>query len=131
MSRSGASLFLASLAIVATVLLTLPAITEAAIHLGDPNTAFLTQGLVGYWPLDGAVTNWTSNTTQDLSGNANTGSLVSMSTSSSPVPGKIGQAMKFNGSNDITVSDNSSLDPTSVTVSAWIKPADIPSLDTG
>src|SRR5207302_5442879 len=43
----------------------------------------------------GAVTNWTANTTQDLSGKGNTGALVSMSTTTSPVPGKIGQGINF------------------------------------
>ena len=78
--------------------LLLPFTAQAAIHLGSPNTVSLSQGLVGYWPLDGPVTNWNTNTTADLSGNGNTGQLVSMSTSSSPTAGKIGQALKFDGS---------------------------------
>src|SRR6266568_8296132 len=77
-------------------LLALPHPAFAAIHLGDPNTVSLTNGLVGYWPLDGSVTNWATGVTRDLSGNGNDGSLSLMPTSSAPVIGKIGQAFYFN-----------------------------------
>jgi hypothetical protein len=66
---------------------------QARILLGSSNNSSLSNGLVGYWPLDGAVTNWNTGTTLDLSGSGNTGSLVSLSTTSSPVAGKIGQAL--------------------------------------
>jgi hypothetical protein len=56
-----------------------------------------TSGLVGYWSFNGADTNWNTNTTKDLSGNNNTGTLVGMSTTTSPVAGVIGQALNFNG----------------------------------
>ena len=71
--------------------------TQARILIGSPGTGSLSNGLVGYWPLDGAVTNWTANTTRDLSGNNNTGTLVSLATTTAPAAGKIGQALKFNG----------------------------------
>jgi hypothetical protein len=69
-----------AIALCATATLALPPRAEAVIHLGDPNTVALTNGLVGYWPLDGQVTDWNTNTTRDLSGQSNTGTLVSMST---------------------------------------------------
>jgi hypothetical protein len=75
--------------------LALPPKAEAGIHLGDPNTVLLSNGLVGYWPLDGTVTDWATGITRDLSGNGNTGQLISMSTTTSPTRGKIGQAMNF------------------------------------
>src|SRR6266699_7247432 len=87
-------------ALSAVASLALPHPALAAIHLGDPNTVSLSQGLVGYWPLDGSVTNWTTNTTSDISGNGNTGTLVSLATSTAPVGGKIGQALKFDGTSN-------------------------------
>ncbi len=109
----------------ATAALALPPSAEGAIHLGSPNTVSLANGLVGYWPLDGATTNWTSNTTRDLSGNGNTGTLVSMSTTSSPVAGKIGQAFKLTHNDDyIDLGTPSSLNFDRVTpfsMSVWFK----------
>ena len=87
----------------------------------------LTSGLVGYWTFDGQDTSWGANTTSDMSTNSNTGTMINMSTSSSPVDGKIGSAMDFDGSDDyITVSDNASLDiTTALSGSAWINTDDI------
>ena len=86
--------------LVALLLVSAPHPANASIFLGSSlNLNPLSSGLVGYWPLDGATTNWTSNTTRDLSGNGNTGQLLSMSTTTSPVAGKIGSALKFNGVN--------------------------------
>ena len=88
-----------------------------------PSHAALSDGLVGYWTFDGKDTNWGTNKTNDVSGQGNTGTMTSMSTTTSPVMGKIGQALKFNGSSSyITVPDNSSIDlATNFTVTGWIK----------
>jgi hypothetical protein len=111
-----------AIALSAIAALALPPKAEAAIHLGSTNVTSLTNGLTGYWTFDGAVTDWNSNTTRDLSGNGNTGTLVSMSTSTTPAAGKIGQAFSFNGSTNYVdtgarvtaVTDN-------YTLSAWVK----------
>ncbi len=98
--------------------------SQSSVQAG---TALLSKGLVGYWPLDGNTTNWTTDTTKDLSGNGNTGKVVSMSTTTSPVAGKIGQALKFNGSNYIEATDSATLrvgDP-AFTFSAWVKPSSV------
>ena len=94
-----------------------------AVTLGHANTTALTNGLVGYWPLDGGTTSWTTDTTQDVSGNGNTGTLVSMSTTTSPVPGKIGGALKFNGSSQyINLGNISAITAGSNwTVAFWMK----------
>jgi len=83
----------------------------------------LTSGLVGYWPFDGNTTNWTTGTTLDLSGNSNSGSLSSMATTTSPIPGRIGQALSFNGtSQTVQVPSAASLQGlTTISVSAWIR----------
>ena len=75
-----------------------------AAHSASRPNAPLSKGLVGYWLLDGSATNWRANTTADLSGNGNTGTLVSMSTSTSGTPGKIGQALKFDGTGSFIMS---------------------------
>jgi Concanavalin A-like lectin/glucanases superfamily len=54
------------------------------------NAAPLSSGLVAYWPFDGNTINWRTNTVSDISGNGNTGTLNNMSTTTSPVAGKIG-----------------------------------------
>lgn len=111
--------------LVLLIISALPAFASAAT-LGAPNTSALASGLIGYWPLDGDTTSWSTGRTLDLSGNSNTGSVSAMSTTTSPVPGKIGQAMKFDGTNSyIPVTDNNlSLDIDVGTISAWVKTTD-------
>ena len=104
-------------------LLLLPLSASASVSLGQANLNALSSGLVGYWPLDGDTTNWTTNKTNDVSGQGNTGQMISMSTSTSPVQGKIGGAMKFDGSASyVDVTGSGSLHPTgAMTVSGWFK----------
>jgi len=107
----------------------LPAYASASVSLGQPNVTALSSGLVGYWPLDGATTNWTTGITRDVSGQGNNGSLVSMSTTTSPSVGKVGQSLKFIESTSAvsitngfanTISGNNNH-----TVSMWFKAATI------
>ena len=76
----------------------------------------LASGLVGHWTFDGQYLNTTTST--DTSGSGNNGTLTG-----GPVPtqGRLGQALGFDGSNDVVVLPNSaSLQPTTaITVSAW------------
>ncbi|MFA6077283.1 MAG: LamG-like jellyroll fold domain-containing protein [Candidatus Paceibacterota bacterium] len=93
---------------------------------GVSPTKALTSGLVGYWTFDGKNTPWTSataGTTLDSSGSGNTGTLTNMSQATSPVAGKIGQGLSFDGVNDYVVSSiGGSLNLTHTgTVSAWAK----------
>ena len=72
----------------------------------------------------------TPNTTNDISGNGNTGTLTNMSQSLSPVPGKIGQALNFDGSDDyVDINNPSSLQITDETICAWLKTRVTTSLD--
>ncbi len=66
--------------------------------IAHSNTVANSNGLLGYWTFDGPKINWVTGAITDSSGQGNTGSLVSMSTSTSPVAGKVGQGLKFNGS---------------------------------
>jgi hypothetical protein len=96
-------------------------------HQGIANVAHsnigISNGLVGYWPLDGNTTSWTTDTTQDVSGNGNTGTLVGMSTTTSPTQGKIGQALMFDGSTSYIDAGNVLNLTSAITVSAWVKPS--------
>lgn len=95
-------------------------------------TNFLTMntGLVGWWPLDGKDINWATGTTFDRSGSGNDGAFTGLSTSSSPVLGKLGQALNFNGySSVIETAAPSSLNGSSAfTASFWAAPT---TTDTG
>jgi hypothetical protein len=84
------------------------------------NTTSLTSGLVGYWPFDGNTTNWTTDTTQDMSGNGNTLTLQNLPTTTSPVIGKIGGALFFPGaSNTIYINNTVSGTFTTFSLSFW------------
>jgi hypothetical protein len=76
-------------------------------------------GLLGYWTFDGPTLHWSTGKIDDASGQGNTGQMIGMSTTTSVTPGKIGQALKFNGVNSYIS------EPTSIsgieTVAFWAK----------
>lgn len=82
-----------------------------------------TNGLVGYWPLDGEDLDWGSNTAYDRSGNNRNGTMVNLSTSTSPIPGKIGQALKFSGDTDYIGLSSPLTNINTFSTSLWIKTA--------
>src|SRR3989338_8040792 len=99
---------------------------QGAAKVNKSPTSLLTNGLVGYWTFDGATTTWSSATagiTGDLSGNFNTGTLTNMSQSTNPAIGKIGQGLKFDGSNDyVNAGSGSSVNVTgAITACFWVK----------
>ncbi len=69
-------------------------------------------GLAAYWPFNEG----TGDTAHDLSGNRNNG-LIS---GAQWVTGVSGTALQFGGSSMVSVPDNASLDPATVTVEAWV-----------
>ncbi|MFC1775677.1 LamG domain-containing protein, partial [Patescibacteria group bacterium] len=79
----------------------------------------LQDGLVGHWTFDGP--DMISNVA-DISGQGNNGSLVGQ-TSTTTSPGKIGQALDFDGDDDyVNVGDSADLDITeNITMSTWVK----------
>jgi hypothetical protein len=82
----------------------------------------VTNGLVGLWSFDGPdmFTN-----VRDGSGQGNHGNLISFGATSTVVtPGRIGQGLKFDGSNDYIESvDIGEIDSaTALTVCAWVQP---------
>ncbi|MBU1557712.1 LamG domain-containing protein [Patescibacteria group bacterium] len=95
------------------------------LKINTNNKNRLTSGLVGNWTFDGADIDWSTNTAIDRSGLGHNGTIKSsMSATSSPVIGKVGQALEFNGvDNYVSIPSDSSLDLTSsLSISAWIKP---------
>jgi len=95
--------------------------TEISLTLtSNPN---LKNGLVGHWTFDGK--DMTPNV-RDKSGQGNHGGLIlgaSGNTSTTTVPGKLGQALEFDGVDDyVDVGTGSSLNPISeMTIEAWFK----------
>ena len=84
----------------------------------------ITDGLLHYFPLDNVFVDWQSNRAIDDGACANHGEMRNMSTSTSPVPGKISEALQFDGVNDyIDAGANGSFDTGSgdFTVAAWFK----------
>jgi len=85
----------------------------------------LADGLKGHWTFDGADTDWNTNTVTDKSGNGNTGTLTNMSTSTSPVAGKIGQGLNFVAASTqrVALGTSSTIQPGtgSFSVSFWYK----------
>src|SRR3989338_722143 len=82
------------------------------------------RGLVGYWTMNGSDIDWATGVVSDASGNGNTGQLISMSTTTSPVIGIVGQGLKFTLSDNINLGATNNLafaTTSSFTMSAWIK----------
>ncbi len=78
--------------------------------VNKPSVNSLTTGLVGYWTFDGGDTDWSANTVVNRGSLGGTATFVSMSTTSSPVPGKVGQGLTFNGTSSyVNLGSSSSL----------------------
>jgi hypothetical protein len=70
--------------------------------------------LVGYWTFNSSAIDWRTNN--------NTGTLVSLATTTAPVMGKIGQALNFRSAVSSAVQVSALMgSPSSITLSAWAK----------
>jgi len=97
---------------------------ENSTTVGTTQSSFLTNGLVGYWSFNGIDTNWANSTAVDRSSSGNNGTLTNMSQGSNPTPGKLGQALSFNGSNQRVTIANLPVSGTSdLSMFAWVKTA--------
>ncbi len=96
---------------------------QSKISIVSPSGA-LSNGLVGYWTFDGK--NLYQNL-QDVSGNGNHGRLLNATvghnaTSTMTVPGRIGQGLDFDGTDDsVAIGQLSSLTIKNFTVTVWFK----------
>lgn len=82
-------------------------------------------GLVGHWTFDGNDIDWSNASAEikDVSGRGNHGDALGSLATTSVTPGKLGQALSFNGTSDyITISNESNFDfgeGQSITVTGW------------
>lgn len=91
--------------------------SAAVIHRAPNNL-----GLVGYWSFNEG----TGTKATDYSGNGNTGTLNGANGLPVWTVGKSGTALRFDGADDhVTVNANSILQPSIITISAWIKPSSL------
>ena len=83
-----------------------------------PGRDSLTSGLVGWWTMDGPDT---LTNIADKSGQGNTGSLIHGGSGTTTAPGKLGQALNFDGSDDaINVGSPAVLDDLGpMTIALW------------
>ncbi|MFH0874296.1 MAG: LamG domain-containing protein, partial [Candidatus Komeilibacteria bacterium] len=103
----------------------------ARMKVNTPITNYLTSGLIGNWTFNGPDINWGANIAYDRSGQGSNGLMTDMSTSSSPVAGINGQALKFDGVDDIVTINDKDLytfasggNDLPFSLSAWIKMTD-------
>ncbi len=98
---------------------------KVASTVSRPPQTGLTSGLVGHWTFDGK--NMISNVA-DSSGNGNNGMMSGFtSTSSAVTAGKVGQGLRFDGSNDIVTASQNTITNYPFTLSIWAKPSSISS----
>jgi hypothetical protein len=95
---------------------------EGASVVNTSQTSKLTSGLVGYWTFDGQdMSKGGSNTWAiDRSGQGNNGRLMNTATTSVRVSGKLGQSLKFDGTDDHVSIASILGSPANVTLSAWV-----------
>jgi hypothetical protein len=113
-----------SLFLFAISLILVPHLSHASL-VNRTATDAVTSGLTGWWTFDGKDTIWTSTTAgtvKDKSSSGLTGTLTSMNSSFNPTQGVIGQALKFDGTNDYVTMGNV-LNPgtNSFSISVWAK----------
>lgn len=80
----------------------------------------LTSNLAGLWSFNGSDTNWSTNKALDRSGNGRDASMINMSTTTSPVGGKVGQALLFTNSTNRLVTTSDPIGTGATTITAWI-----------
>ncbi len=92
---------------------------ERTTTVNSSRNAKMTNGLVGLWSFDGPDV---TDKVYDRSGQGNNGYLIGAATSTAKTIGKLGQALRFNGTTSyVQVANSSSLNPTNLTVSTWAK----------
>jgi hypothetical protein len=96
-------------------------LTTNKTTIGVSKSSLVPGGLVGYWPFDGKYVNWATGVVSDISGNGNSAQINNMSISTSPVAGKLGQALAFDGSTSYLAVGTPTSEPSSaITIAAWI-----------
>ena len=110
-----------------TFLLFLPWLLSAAMVLLIPSSAQadINTGLVGYWNMDSADIDWSTNTILDHSGTGNKGTLTGLTFAASSIAGRIGEALKFESAGTyINIPYSQTLTSSitnSLTYAAWVR----------
>ena len=91
--------------------------------VNKPAVNSLTNGLVGYWTFDGGDTDWSTNTMVNRGSVGGTATFGNLSTTTSPVPGKVGQGLTFDGTSTyVDLGNVASFKPTgNFSTSFWYK----------
>ena len=92
--------------------------------VNKPSVNSLTTGLVGYYTFDGGDTDWSANTVVNRGSLGGTATFINMATTTSPVAGKVGQGMTFDGTSSyVGLGSSSSLKigTGNYSVSLWYK----------
>jgi hypothetical protein len=99
--------------------------------IGASSNSYLSSGLLGHWTFDGTDVNWSTGRANDELG-TNNAIIRNMSTSTTPIPGEVGQAFYFDGTDDfLLISDSHFSQPNDWTLSAWVKPENYSGGDAG
>ncbi len=117
--------------ILAVVCIAVPHNVKAAIAGKASSNASLNRGLIGYWTFDGK--DMPNGVALDKSGNGHTGLIYNIATSTFYGEGKIGQGLKFDGSNDFIEIGQTSLtnNMTAMSVSFWLNTSSFASCGSG
>lgn len=94
--------------------------------VGGGEKTKVANGLIAYFPLNGSDVNWTSGTAgvaYDRSGQGNNGTITNMNQQTASVPGKLGQALDFDGVDDYVSFAGNGITTNTITFSAWVKGA--------
>ncbi|MCK5510965.1 LamG domain-containing protein, partial [Candidatus Parcubacteria bacterium] len=92
---------------------------KRSTQINTPHANKWTDGLVGYWSFDGQDMDWANSTAEalDTSGNSNHGDVIN---GASPVIGKVGQGLEFDGVDYIRFYSKP-FNTETITVCAWVK----------
>jgi hypothetical protein len=123
-----------SLVILLSLCLFVPNIASAFTLTRTPNQMGLQSGLVGWWTFDGKDT--VNGVSQDISGQANHGRLLNISTTTFYAMGKLGQAFRYDGVDDrVAVPQGAALSTIynngggGMSISFWVKPDSLQTID--
>ncbi|MEI6304789.1 MAG: LamG-like jellyroll fold domain-containing protein [Candidatus Taylorbacteria bacterium] len=77
--------------------------------------------MIGHWTFDSADTNWAGNTTADISGSNNTGTLTNFYSATSTTGGHIYESLSFDGNNDYVLAGTIAGGTITGSVCFWVK----------
>jgi hypothetical protein len=109
--------------ILAIIFLFIPLFSHASVVNRQTTGRLNNSDMLLYWDLDGQDTSWGAGKETDKSGNGRDGTIGLMATSTTPVPGVIGQAFSFGASSAAAGVNSATFSPaaTGFSLSFWMK----------